>query len=66
MTEYECCTTGIALGNALLELQVKTAEKWLGKLCRSHSLHNCFPRELTADEWNWLQLTVEEKETGGS
>jgi len=30
MTKYECCTTDIAPGNALLELQVKTAEKWLG------------------------------------
>jgi len=27
MTEYKCCTTNIAFGNALDELQVKTGRK---------------------------------------
>ena len=31
----------------------KVAEKWLGnalQLCRTHCLHNCFSRQLTAEE----------------
>jgi len=32
MTKYKCCTTSIASGNALVELQVKTGRKWLGSI----------------------------------
>ena len=49
MTEYKCCTTSIAFGNALVELQVKLAENGLVQLCRTHYLQNCFPRQLTAN-----------------
>ena len=27
MTEYKCCTTSIAFGNAMVKLQVKTGRK---------------------------------------
>ena len=35
MTEYKCCTTSIAFGNVLVELQAKTGRNWLGSIMQN-------------------------------